>query len=282
LQGAKRKLKNKAKQALRPHNPSFIIIGAQKSGTSSLHHYLNQHPDLVGSKPKEIHFFNREIYFQKDIHWYKNHFKSVYPNKTYFESTPAYLYQPDTAKLIKKYYPDIKLIAILRDPVKRAYSAWNHYRDIFDNNIMEKAIKNKNRRSNNLLYEKFFKERTEFPSFEECINIELELMQSDIYEPALLRRGLYIDQIKQYWNYFGKNNVLTLGFMDFVDNFEYTMSHIARFIDIKDIDWNNLDRTPKNTRQYKEPINNETKNYLEDFYSIPNQRLFSEIGHIRW
>jgi hypothetical protein len=115
---------------MKPHAPDFIIIGAQKSGTSSLHYYLDQHPDFCASSEKELHYFNRHVHFGKPLAEYEANFRS-FRKKKHFESTPAYIYHPGALDLIKKTYPEIKLIAVLRDPVKRSYSAWNHYRQTF-------------------------------------------------------------------------------------------------------------------------------------------------------
>lgn len=171
----------------------------------------------------------------------------------------------------------------MRDPIKRAFSAWNHYRDIFESGLVERTFSNKNRREGNYLYNLFFQNRDKFPSFRECIDLELPYINnSDIYEPALLRRGLYIWQLEKFWKYFGKENLLIIGFKDFVDNFEETMARVAHFIGTKNINWNVLDNTPKNVRTYKDHMNSEDYNFLQKFYENPNQILFDAIGPINW
>lgn len=59
------------------NHPDFMIIGAQKAGTTSLHRYLQQHPQLVGSRPKEVNYFNRDIYLNKSIQDYKKNFRGM-------------------------------------------------------------------------------------------------------------------------------------------------------------------------------------------------------------
>src|SRR5690554_1848270 len=79
--------------------PDFIIIGAQKAGTSTLHHWLDQHPGFRGSTPKEIHYFDRWVHWGRDRAWYESHFDRLTPlyRRSFrnFESTPQYLYDAD-------------------------------------------------------------------------------------------------------------------------------------------------------------------------------------------
>ena len=91
----------------------------------------------------------------------------------------------------------------MRDPARRAYSAWNHYKLLFDGGQYGTSVGQGERRHGNLLYARFFEGRQSFPSFRECIDIELEMMErGEGFEPALLRRGLYLAQLKTYWRFF--------------------------------------------------------------------------------
>lgn len=116
--------------------PRFLIIGAQKAGTSSLHKMLGLHPLCIPSRPKEIHFFDQDEAYAKGPGWYLAHFPPK-PLRSkghiVFEASPSYLFLADkTAPRIKALLPDVACIAILRDPVKRAFSAWNMFRDFKD------------------------------------------------------------------------------------------------------------------------------------------------------
>ena len=113
--------------------PSFLIIGAQKSGTSALHHYLSQHQDILSPLKKELHYFdNRQLNPISD--YLKQFPKNYFSRKISFESTPRYLYFPGTAKKISSFNPKMKFIILIRNPAKRAYSAWNMYKQISKNN----------------------------------------------------------------------------------------------------------------------------------------------------
>lgn len=265
--------------------PDFLIIGAQKSATSTLHSYLSQHPKIVGSKPKEIHYFDWEIYFDKDRVWYESHFQSVEKGKKFFEATPNYIYHEKVAQLIKSFYPEIKLILILRDPVSRAFSAWNFYRYFFESGQVEmfRLRRWPNGRENEI-YQYLFKDRTKFPSFSEYIEIELELIRTgESDEPSVLRRGLYYDQITTYLKYFNKNQLHILGFKSFVTNPKIELNKILDFVGIERDDWFFLKEGIKNSRPYQHySLSQEESQFLQDFYREPNEKLFDLIGPINW
>lgn len=120
--------------------PNFLIIGAGKSGTTSLYHYLSQHPEVYMSPVKEPKFFaveGKELNFRgpndemsmnrgsvTSIEAYRGLFRAVSDEKAIGEASPLYLYSPEAPSRIKHYIPEARLIAILRDPVQRAYSSF--------------------------------------------------------------------------------------------------------------------------------------------------------------
>ena len=121
--------------------PNFLIIGAAKAGTTALHEYLQQHPQIYMTPTKETNFFAFEgenIDFQgpgdkalqdfsiTDLKTYQAEFERVSNELARGEACPSYLYLPQAVKNIKKYIPDTRLIAILRNPVERAYANFLH------------------------------------------------------------------------------------------------------------------------------------------------------------
>lgn len=101
----------------------FVVIGAQKSATTSLHHYLSKHPEILLPIEKEAPFFSRSDVFNRGYDWYIN---AVFPNtssgRLIGTVTPQYMAYPGVAERIWNYCPEAKLIAILRDPIDRARS----------------------------------------------------------------------------------------------------------------------------------------------------------------
>jgi hypothetical protein len=107
----------------------FIIVGAQKAGTTALSQFLGQHPGICMAAPKETHLFDSEHYSQawteQDIADNYAPFFSHYKGEpTTGEATPVYLYWPEIATELHRYNPQLKLILVLREPVERAISHW--------------------------------------------------------------------------------------------------------------------------------------------------------------
>lgn len=112
-----------------PQQPDFIIIGAQKCGTTSLYHYLNQHPQILQTFCKETRFFSwnwEEIQAGRD--WYLSHFPRVPKGENFLtgEASPDYFYFPGSEKRLFSMFPNIKLILLLRNPIDRSISDYYH------------------------------------------------------------------------------------------------------------------------------------------------------------
>jgi len=131
--------------------PNLLIVGAAKSGTTSLHNYLNQHPDIFMCSPKEPHFLiNKDIGEQRihkgviDLKDYEDLFVEKDHLKYRGESSVMYLSFPEIAiKNIKHYLADdVKIIIMLRNPVERAYSGYQHVRryNMMENLSFEDAL----------------------------------------------------------------------------------------------------------------------------------------------
>jgi hypothetical protein len=106
-------------------NPNFFVLGAMKCGTTSLYAYLNQHPDVHFSDPKEPIFF--EFEYSNGLEYYWNRYFSGWRGQSVVgEARHRNLYLPYVAERIKKVIPNPKFIVIVRDPIERAYSHWLH------------------------------------------------------------------------------------------------------------------------------------------------------------
>lgn len=105
--------------------PTFLIIGAARSGTTTLYHHLQQHPDifLPADKRPEPHFFLKTKEYAKGIDYYcDRYFSDVGTAKAIGEASTSYLFQPYVPARIREHLPDVRLVAILRDPISRAFS----------------------------------------------------------------------------------------------------------------------------------------------------------------
>jgi len=107
--------------------PNLIIIGARKSGTTSLHGYLGQHPDVFMSKPPELHFFDDEAHWAQGLDWYSSFFETATDVAIRGEKTPMYSTYPHRTGIparVASVVPDAKLIYLMRDPIARVRSQY--------------------------------------------------------------------------------------------------------------------------------------------------------------
>jgi len=109
------------------NRPTFFLLGASKAGTTSLHYYLAQHPDILMSDPKEPAFFRLE--YERGADWYwKTYFRRYQGQRAAGDGAPQHLHLPFVAPRIAATAPAARLLVLCRDPVERAVSAWRHNR----------------------------------------------------------------------------------------------------------------------------------------------------------
>ena len=128
--------------------PDFLVIGAQKSGTTALFRWLVAHPDAAPSLVKEIHFF--DLNWHRGVEWYRAslpmHLERTSRRMT-FEATPAYLFHPLVPARVRALLPGVRLIAVLRNPVDRAYSHYHmERRHARENLSFEEALEREDER----------------------------------------------------------------------------------------------------------------------------------------
>ncbi|MGP3778030.1 sulfotransferase family protein [Halanaerobium saccharolyticum] len=179
----------------------FIIVGAMKSGTSSLAYHLNNHPNIYLPN-EEIHFFNNDIDFKKGYDYYHRKI-DVYNNekKIIGEKTPTYSYLEKVPKRIYKYNPNIKLIWIFRNPVDRTYSNYLHA----------------------------WKKGSENLSFEEAISQEKERIKDNIWK-GYKKRSIYVKEVRRYLKYFNQAQMRYILFENFIKNPESETKKIIKFL----------------------------------------------------
>ena len=234
--------------------PDFIIIGAQKSGTSSLYYYLSQHPRLKMSVEKEIHYYNYYLQHGKGLGWYKSFFplRLRSHGKKTGEASPNYLYSEKAPAELKKDLADVKLLVLLRNPIERAYSEYNmHVRQL---------------------------KRKDFPaSFEEALsNDNLSLEGSRLY----LIRGLYAERIKNWLKYFNRDQFLFIKSEDFFKDPKKTLNDVYEFLEIEKTYPTNL--KPQQVGSYSE-LSTETRAGLDNYFEKSNQELVELLGdRFRW
>lgn len=192
----------------------FIGIGAQKSGTSWVYACLYEHLQIC-APVKEIHFFSRARY-EKGREWYESHFKRCDSGKIKGEFSTSYLYSKEAAARIHENYPQAKLIAIVRNPVDRAYS---QYRNAIKAGEISKT--------------------TSFDAYQKS-------------EVSVLEQGLYAAQLNRYLALFQKEQILVLVYEDirrdpiaFMQRIYQFLGVDASFVSSMVHDEINVARTPK-------------------------------------
>jgi hypothetical protein len=192
--------------------PNFLIIGAMKSGTTALYYYLEQHPEIYMSPVKEPNFFSSQEQENAadavtNIGTYQHLFRGGSGKKALGEASHSYLYEPRAAAEIKRYVPEAKLIAILRNPIDRAYSHFLHMvrsgtepLDDFAQALREEEVR-------------IHKERT----FQDYIG-----------------RGLYYNQLKRYFRTFPQEQVRVYLYEDLSGAPISTVQDAFRFLKVDD------------------------------------------------
>ena len=259
--------------------PCFLIIGAMKCGTTSLHNYLTEHPQLWGAGEKEVSFFDQNVNYRRGFAWYHSKFPIALPineNFRLFESTPSYLYYPWVPERIRTYDRNMKLIALVRDPVSRAYSEWNMWRHRSEaGTLFDKGRWDARTRVplNRLMW------RGDFPDFRQCIEREIQAISASkaLAEPHLLARGIYFDQLERYFAHFPREQVLVLDSGALKTNRIETLDSIARYLDVAQHAWTKQSELHL-VGEYSKPMSGESKEMLREFYKPYNERLFNLLG----
>jgi hypothetical protein len=249
--------------------PDFLIIGAQRCGTTSLFKYLSQHPDVYPSFPKEIHFFTNN--YQRGLNWYRSHFpivqnnkkKTGRANKEYItgEATPYYLAHPHAARRIKTTVPDARLIVLLRNPVERAYSHYHHeVRMGVEPLSFEAAIQ----------------------AEEVRLDKELErMLEDESYRSfnhqhySYLSRGIYADQIQCWMDYFAPESILILNSDHLSSNPSGTVRQVTDFLELRN--WDRIDYRKYHAAPYPQ-MGTATREKLLAYFRPYNQKLCDLIN----
>ena len=227
---------------------NLFIVGAQKAGTTALHHYLEQHPLITSGVSKESGFFHKDSLFQRGEGYYRSLFPVDMKGKYALDSTPEYLYLEKAAERIHKFKPDAKIIILLREPVSRAYSAFNMYSQGFGSKLFRHALKNSNHDAKKIFLP--IAEGKKLPEIEQFLALEMDIIAGNTSgaEPSLIRRGIYTPQIERYINIFGQDNVLILFSSDLKGDTSGTVDRVLEFAGLPKIYMG--EHLPKHVREY--------------------------------
>jgi len=237
--------------------PSFIIIGEARCGTTSLFNYISQNDKVLPPVKKEIHFFDYK--FHKKKGWYKSFFPFVKEGKITGEATPYYFSHPKAAKRIKETYPDIKVILVLRNPIDRAISSFYKQRDLKIEPIesIEKAID---------IEEDRLKDSMKNMS----TNSDYDFNHKNY---AYAKRGLYYENLERWKSLFDEDQMLIFEFEELFGNIDVNYDKVIEFLNI---DKQNISFRHFNKGTY-DNIDAEFRMKLSSYFDESNQKLYKML-----
>lgn len=244
----------------------FIIIGAQKAGTTAAAFNLNKHPSIsvfsgvTEFGQTEIEFFNQ--HWEKGSDWYFNQLPKE--NKVIGEKTAELLHRCICHERIHKVQPNIKLIVILRCPVKRAYSQWRM------------AALNK---------------KDEVRSFAEVVSSELQIIESEEYKSEFYEckksafstwregyvlKGFYFEQLQNLFRFFSKEQVHISITEKLISDKQEGYNSIFSFLNVAPY---HSTFEEKFIGKEKNELDKKTFHLLKEIYNEPNKKLFDMLGY---
>ena len=184
----------------------FLVIGTPRSATTWLNTCLEEHPEVCVSRPKEIHFFNRQSHcfwrpevsakYALGMDWYRSHFSHCSADQIKGEIGTLYLYDNDAPRLITKHFPSIKLIILLRNPAERLYS---HYLHVWG--------------------------KQRYPISD---SIDAVIRK----ERKFVEQGFYHHHIKRYLDYVNREQILILIYEDMAKDPTLSLQSVFRFLGV--------------------------------------------------
>lgn len=239
--------------------PDALIIGAMKSGTSSLHFYLTQHAQVVPPLRKEVHYF--DLNHERGEPWYRANFGRAGEAGLNLDSSPYYLFHPRVPERAHALVPQAKLIVLLRDPVRRAYSHYWHECD----------------------------KGREKLSFEDAIAAEPgrvereharlaagEIERSSAHQYfSYLARGRYAEQLRRWLEFYPREQLLVLRFEDLARDPLPVLNRTLGWLGLPAMAGARLEA--RNTRRYP-PMAPATAARLQEYFAPHNAELDAMLG----
>jgi len=243
--------------------PTFVIFGAQRCGTTSLYKALTCHPYVIPARVKEVHYFDK--HFDEQSIWYRSHFPNRWAleptrqhrvHKITGEATPDYMYYEEVPARVRDLLPDVRLVAILRDPAARAYSHYQHEVALgFETLGFREALEHEGER---LATGRWFER--EHHSYRE--------------------RGLYAVQLRRWLEEFPPEQVAVVDSESFYEDGGSVYRRVLEHIGLPVVAPHDYPR--RNGLRY-DPLDPDVEADLRRFYGPHNEELFELLGRrFRW
>jgi len=233
----------------------FVIAGAQRCGTSALNYQLRYNPDICTAFRKKVHFFDDEDNFRDgraDYSLYHSFFNPTAQHKVLGEATPSYMYWLPTPRRLWEYNPGLKLIIVLRNPITRAFSAWNMRRT---------------------------KGQEDLP-FWDALQAESERLRRQL--PLQDKRHSYVDmghylcQLRRLWTFFPREQCLILKHDDFKNDALSVLNRIAGFLNVAP--FASAKSVEYNSKPYAAEMSERERTHLHSIFQLEIRALERELG----
>jgi len=238
--------------------PDFLILGAQKAGTTALYAYLRWHPHVTGPSFKEVSFFDR--HYARGERWYRAHMP-VRRSGIVGEASPSYLFHPLAPERVARMLPDARLIALLRNPADRAFSHYQH----------EVALGREPLSFEDALAAEDERLRGE----EERLLADPRYFSREWWSHTYQARGRYAEQLERWLAVFPQEQLLIVPSDDLAD--DPAGAH-ARVLDFLGAPPQRLESYPRVYEREYEPMRPETRDLLAAEFEQPNRRLYKLLG----
>jgi len=247
--------------------PGYFIIGAAKSGTTSLYEYLCQHPAFVNSLKKEQHFFDKNYRYSRGLGYYRRSFRRKLNAGTRLsgDATPC-LHFPYVPERIAQHFPDTKLIVLLRNPIFRAYSHHNHrvrrgaepiagFREALEAELADRP---------NLPTWRYEGEN------KAVFEMEWEDCRLNLY------RGHYAQHLEHWLHYFDRGQFLILKSEDFFVNPADEVRKVLAFLGVPEAGIDEISFKAHNVGEYS-GMDADTLEWLRAYYEPHNRALYGML-----
>jgi hypothetical protein len=243
--------------------PDFLVIGAMRSGTTSLHDLVCRHPQVLGAIKKEIHYF--DLNFTRGEPWYRAHFPRAERLRSRRgitgEASPYYIFHPLAHRRAADLVPGARILAFLRHPIDRAYSHYWHSVQLGEEPFsFEEALR---------------QETARLSGEERRLLADLEYVSRPHLRWSYLSRSIYADQLERWLTAFPRRQLLVLEHRAFFEDLE---ARSRQLFDFLGLDSQPVHLPKKLNRTAYPPMTPETRMRLLEFFAPHNARLFGLLG----
>jgi hypothetical protein len=241
--------------------PDFLVIGAQRAGSTSLFAQLCAHPGVAAPSHKEIHYFDLQSF--RGPRWYRSHFPPVASSRGRItgEASPYYLFHPAVPARVAEALPEVRLIALLRDPVARAYS---HYqlsvRDGHEQLDFEEALR---------------AEPERLAGEEERLLADGAYRSHAHRHQSYAARGAYAEQLRRWHGHVAPERLLVISSEELFADPGGATGAVLEFLGLDAEDAPPL--PVRNQRPYP-PMSDQARSLLEGRFEEPNRQVYELVG----